>query len=433
MLNNLKRRLGLAAMSEEEYQQAKQEILRDAPVPMFWLFGKTGSGKTSLVKYLTGAEEAGIGTGYRPQTKHSRLYDFPSADQPVLRFLDTRGLAEGEYDPQEDIERFNQQAHLVYVIVRAMDHALESVVEPLKKIRQAAPHRPVLLVLTCLHEAYPGQQHPQPDPFRAEDETASIPPELKRSMRRQTERFAGLFDYLVPVDLTKPEEGFDAPNFGGERLKATTLAALPDAYRQTFLNLETAMRPLKDLNEQRATPYVISYSTLAATAAAVPTPWVDIPVVLALQSHLVYRLQSIYEQKTDAGMVRRLAAISGGRLLTSLAIRGTLKFIPFVGMAANAALAYGYTYALGKTCCWYFGEVQAGNAPSEEQVRQVWQKQLQIARNLWRDSRYGENEAPDAADQTGTGQQRAEQGSSAGERPSGDGDDTHPLAEEDRS
>lgn len=402
MFESLKSLFRFRAMSEEEYRQAKQRILRDAPVPLFWLFGKTGSGKTSLIKYLTGAEEAAIGTGFKPQTTRSRLYDFPSADQPVLRFLDTRGLAEGEYDPEEDLRRFNEEAHLVFVTVRVMDHALEALVKPLEAIRRAAPHRPVILVLTCLHEAYPGEQHPRPDPFDEQGEAGHLPGELRRSLELQKQRFGGLVDYVVPVDLTKPEEGYDRADFGGERLKAATLDALPDAYRQTFLNLDAAMRPLKSLNEQRATPYVISYSTLAATAAAVPTPWIDIPVVLALQSHLIFRLQTVYGQRADTAILRRLTAISGGRLLGSLVIRSTLKLVPYVGIAANAALAYASTYALGKACCWYFGEVQAGNAPSEDEVRRVWQKQFDIASALWRrgrgDSAADNGRAPSDAD-----------------------------------
>ena len=39
---------------------------------------------------------------------------------------------------------------------------------------------------------------------------------------------------------------------------------------------------------------------LAATAGAVPLPWVDIPVVLGLQTHLALRIAKIYEQDISA-------------------------------------------------------------------------------------------------------------------------------------
>src|SRR5437879_3271259 len=95
---------------EEEMQARLEEACKRTPVPVFWLFGKTQSGKTSIVKYLTGACEAEIGTGFRPCTRFSRTYDFPTAEAPILTFLDTRGLDEPGYDPTEDIASFDLTA-----------------------------------------------------------------------------------------------------------------------------------------------------------------------------------------------------------------------------------------------------------------------------------------------------------------------------------
>src|SRR5437868_2318317 len=133
--------------------QAHLERLRQrVPVPVFWLFGKTQSGKTSLIKYLTGADEAEIGHGFQPCTRFSREYQFPTPEAPLLTFLDTRGLDEPGYDPTEDLARFDDRAHLVLVTVKALDHAQENMLRHLRTIRQARPGRPIVLVLTCLHE-----------------------------------------------------------------------------------------------------------------------------------------------------------------------------------------------------------------------------------------------------------------------------------------
>src|ERR1700740_3039004 len=112
--------------------QQRLEILRHrTPVPVFWLFGKTQSGKTSLIKYLTGADHAEIGHGFKPCTRHSRQYQFPTADAPLLTFLDTRGMDEPGYDPTEDLAQFNDLAHVVLVSVKALDHAQERMIEHL--------------------------------------------------------------------------------------------------------------------------------------------------------------------------------------------------------------------------------------------------------------------------------------------------------------
>jgi uncharacterized protein (DUF697 family) len=373
-----------SAKSEAEFNAQKEKLLGSAPVPMIWLFGKTGSGKTSIVRCLTGAEDAEIGNGFRPETKFSREYDFPTAENPVLRFLDTRGLGEATYDPKEDMESFREKAHLMIVVVRAMDHALGEVVEPLRAIRKESPRRPVLLALTCLHEAYPGDQHPSPDPYADNTPTpTTITEDLRRSIQLQQERFAGLFDAVAPIDLTKLEEGFDEPEFGADRLKAAILTLLPDAYGQAFAGFEEAKDSLRSMNEKRALPEIFAHATLAATAAAVPVPWVDMPAVLGIQANLIRRLAAMYGQEMSARLMLDIAGGAGPRMLLRFFIREPLKLIPFVGMAANAALAFGYTFGLGKACCWYFGELRRGNTPDRKEVETVWKESIDVARSLW--------------------------------------------------
>jgi len=40
------------------FQGALDKLRSRAPVPIVWLFGKTQSGKTTIIRYLTGADEA---------------------------------------------------------------------------------------------------------------------------------------------------------------------------------------------------------------------------------------------------------------------------------------------------------------------------------------------------------------------------------------
>src|SRR5688572_17000745 len=112
-------------------ERSLESLRQRTPVPVFWLFGKTQSGQHSIIKYLTGAAEAEIGEGFRPCTRTSRIYHFPEPEAPLLSFLDTRGLDEPGYDAAEDVARFNNDAHLVVVTVRLLDHALENLVAQL--------------------------------------------------------------------------------------------------------------------------------------------------------------------------------------------------------------------------------------------------------------------------------------------------------------
>src|SRR5262249_8834099 len=163
------------------------------------------------IKFLTSAEEAEIGRGFKPCTRFSREYRFPTEEAPLLVFLDTRGLEEPGYNPDEDIAHFSGQAHVIIVTVRLLDFAMHDVIRDLRVIRRHQPTRPVVLALTCLHDAYPQQQHPEPYPFSVDgtvksDSTVTLPDNLLRSLERQREQFAGLYDYLTPIDLTRPED-----------------------------------------------------------------------------------------------------------------------------------------------------------------------------------------------------------------------------------
>src|SRR5207248_10872736 len=103
------------------HRQRLDVLRQQTPIPVFWLFGKTQTGKTSLIKYLTGADDAEIGHGFKPCTRFSRQYLFPTADAPLLTFLDTRGMDEPGYDPADDLAKFNDLAHDVVVTLYACD------------------------------------------------------------------------------------------------------------------------------------------------------------------------------------------------------------------------------------------------------------------------------------------------------------------------
>jgi uncharacterized protein (DUF697 family) len=371
---------------EEEFHRRRSELLAQAPIPCLWLLGKTGSGKTSIVRYLTGAADATIGSGFRPQTRHSRIFHFPDEELPLLRFLDTRGLGEAHYDPAEDLAEFEAKAHLMIVAVRATDQAVDDVIRQLRQIRKADAQRPVLLAVTCLHDAYPGMQHPVPDPFdgSARPLPEHLPGELKRCLTAHYERFDGLFDRAVPIDLTQPDDGFKVTDFGGARLKQAALDLLPGAYRQTLLQMETLLAELGEIHQRRSLPLILAHATLAATAAAVPVPWIDIPVVMAIQSHLAHRLARMNDQPFDAGTFTHVSGMMGGGIAVRMGMRQLLKFIPWVGMAANAAAAFAFMYASGWVWNWYFLEVRKGHVPSAGQLQSLYREQLKKGAELWK-------------------------------------------------
>ena len=366
------------------------ELRTKTPAPVFWLLGKTQSGKTSIVRFLTGAEDAAIGSGFRPCTKTSRLYQFPTADAPLLTFLDTRGVDEPGYDPTEDIAAFDPKAHVIIVTAKATDFAQGNVRTALERIRHASKSRPVVLAITTLHEAIPREPHPQPYPFTelATNPHApipeSVPQHLRECIDEHRRAFGDLFDHCVPIDLTKSEDGFAEPNYGGAQLKQTLLNVLPAAYRQTLLRLKEATDVLKDAHLRHAMPIVLGYTSVAGTAGAVPLPFVDMVLLPGIQARMAHHLAEIYGQPMTADRLKELGAAGGVGMVARTLARQAVKFIPFVGSAVGATVGAASTYALGRALCYYFEAVCEGHVPSPDALRKVYHEQYVAAEKQWK-------------------------------------------------
>jgi uncharacterized protein (DUF697 family)/predicted GTPase len=375
------------AISEAELSHLTQTV----PAPVLWLFGKTQSGKTSLIRYLTGAEGAVIGNGFRPCTRTSRDFPFPTAAVPILTFLDTRGVDEPSYDPTEDIAAFADRAHLLIVTLRIADFAHGKLRESLRRIRHAQPNRPVILCLTCLHEVDPIHPHPLPYPFDPLKAPIGEPPiitgpvsdNFQRLLQEQAQQFTGLFDRMVPIDLTRPEEGYPQPDYGGEALKRVLLEQLPGAYRETLSRVTELTNVLAAAHLEIATPILITYSSLAATAGGIPIPFVDLLLIPGLQVRMVSELAKLYGQQSSVSRYLELAASLGLGILTRQAARELAKFLPLIGNAAAAALAYTSTYALGRAFCEYFEQIHRGHLPQPETIRRLYHQHLTQAEKLW--------------------------------------------------
>jgi uncharacterized protein (DUF697 family) len=249
----------------------------------------------------------------------------------------------------------------------------------------------VVLVLTCLHEAYPQQQHPQPYPFGSDGEIAvtepPLPDGLVRTIAEQRSRFDGLVDDVVLVDLTQPTEGFNEANYGGPRLREVLLEELPGALGQTLRSLDVATRELQDLYARQALPHILGYSLMAATAGAVPIPLVDLILLSGIQTRMVYHLADLYGQPMTGKRFLEIAASLGLGMLVRQAGRELLKLIPFigpvVGSVAAGALAGASTFALGKAFCYYYQVVHQGHIPKTEDLRRYYKEQLSIAEKAW--------------------------------------------------
>ncbi|MFO0936653.1 MAG: DUF697 domain-containing protein [Gemmataceae bacterium] len=372
--------------SPEAIEKLLADVRAKAPAPTFWLFGKTQSGKSSIIKYLTGVDDAMVGEGFRPCTLTTQMYPFPSADTPLMTFLDTRGLGDPNYNPANDIKEFEHRAQLMIVTVKLTDLAQGIIVEPLKTIRNASLSRPVLLVLTCLHDVDPTSQHPQPYPF-TDLARPTLPeewnPKVRQLIEHHRKTFEGLVDSIVLIDLTKPEEGYTDPLYGGPQLKSELMRLLPTAYRHSLQNFDAASDALKDLHLRAARPVIAGYAATAAAVAAVPIPFVDLLVLPAIQVAMCQHLGKLSGHPAGAERFAEMAASLGAGLIARQAVRELAKVIPVVGSAVAATAAGASTYALGRAFCLYDQRVNAGHLPDAAADKKLYDSELNAAKNAW--------------------------------------------------
>lgn len=357
-------------------------------VPVIWFVGKVQSGKTSIIRALTGATEAEVGNGFEACTRTARVFDFPQA-APVVRFLDTRGIGEANYDPAEDIAVSERNAHLVLCTVRAMDPNQGQIVEILKTVRKRRPEWPVVVCQTCLHEGYEsGQRHVLPYPFDANGRPdASCPPALARALTWQRtlfESIPGSPPRFVAIDFTKDDDGFVPRDYGFDALIAALTDAAPEGLAGTFL--AHASRSA-DARAKRAHPQILGYALAAAAADVVPLA--GIVAVPGLQAKMLHAVGQAYGVSWNGRTMREFAGALGmgtmAKLLSTFGLRELAKLIPVygqsVGAVAAAATSFATTYALGKAAGYYLSRRQSGDLKTAD-VLQTYQRELKAAFNI---------------------------------------------------
>src|ERR1700693_156826 len=322
--------------------------------PVVWLLGKTGAGKTAIVAGLTGDPYAEVGEGFEPCTRTAAFYDVPP-EVPLLRFLDTRGLGEADYDPAKDIAWCEKQSHLLLVVMQVSDPVQHTVMRVLREARRRHPDWPVVVAQTGLHRIYPvGKRHPTPYPYTGRSDDArhpTLPHGLRQALALQRRLFDGLPGpppRFVPIDFTVPEDGFPPHDFGLEMFWRVLQEVGPNAFEALHLARADAE---SDRIRAKARPLIYGYSAAAAGAGAVPIPMIGVGGLAAILAITLRALAIRYGVAwTPSAFAKFSGAVGGGALVwwtLRFGFREFLKLVPmFGGVAAGvlkAAAVFGGT------------------------------------------------------------------------------------------
>jgi uncharacterized protein (DUF697 family)/predicted GTPase len=373
-------------VSDSQMAEILERVRAQLPTTEALLIGKPQSGKSSIVRGMTGVSAEIVGQGFRPHTQHTQRYSYPSNDLPLLIFTDTVGLGDVSQETEGiiqelsgDLQEESRGARVLILTVKINDFATETLRLIAQELRQKYPDIPCLLVVTCLHEVYPinTENHPvYPPDFQ----------ELNRAFGAIQEGFKGWYDRAVLIDFTLEEDGYTPVFYGLEGLRDGLADLLPDAEARAIYQLleREVGEEIGTIYRDVARRYILAFSIMAAAIAAVPLPLATMPVLTAVQVSLVTILGKLYGQTltpSQAGGV--VSAIAGG-FLAQVIGRELVKFVPGLGSAIAASWAATYTFSLGETACVYFGDLMGGKKPDPQKIQAVMRESFQGAKERFK-------------------------------------------------
>ena len=331
------------------------EAIPEAALPVVWLLGKTGAGKSSLVRALTEQTEADIGNGFQPCTRSSRSYDFPP-DQPLVRFLDTRGLGEAGYDPVEDLAQCRGRSHVVLVTCRLDDPVQGDVADALEDVARRDKRMRAILVLTGKDLLRDVQARER----------------ARRTIAARMNRAAGRDLPSASVSLA-PDGRPDGD--GLAELRMLLLDALPAA---GLLLAKDRVTTAEEAAFQQIRRRVLFYAGVAGSTDVAPVIGaISVPAAqIGMLRDLGQRYGVQWDRKTSAAFLGAFGLGLGARFAASYGLRQFAKLIPVygqtVGAAASGSISFAATYALGRAAAYFLHNYASGQVPSEADLREIY-------------------------------------------------------------
>jgi len=328
-------------------------------LPTLWLLGKTGAGKSSIIKVVTGNADVEIGNGFKPCTQASHSYEYP-VKKPLFRFLDTRGLAEANYDADDDIQACQSASHAIVVVMKLDDPEQSSVINALRQIKKAKALSQILLVHTGRafisdeDELLRSEQYNQAVVEEAWGSTVSSVSvelefeegQLNSEIDQQISTLLNKLGDMLPIIAQTQQQAFH-----------------DDLEQQSFLVVKNEL---------------LWYSGIAGTSDALPgVGLVSVPLLQGKMLHSLAQQYGIKWGKRElTEFVGAMGTGFGLQYSAKLGLRQLIKLIPVYGQTAGAAsaavLSFSTTYAIGRVACKYMYHRCRGEDISQQALQSLY-------------------------------------------------------------
>ncbi len=328
----------ITRLYREEYAQALNALGRFNLA----IFGKTGTGKSTLVNAIFGDDVAATGTG-RPVTMGLDYYVHPNG---VLGIYDSRGFETGEAGDRilaalSDLVEGTRQAdateqiHAAWYTVRWSDRRFEDHQATfVRRLHELG--LPVIFVLTQVPRNAEGQIHSEAIEFAQYIAGLGLP--LAAGGR-------------VFLTNAKPDPFLGTVVFGLQELLDATFDTIPEAATAAL----SAAQQLDWGRKRQAAKKIITASAASALATgATPIPFSDAAILVPLQIGMIAKLTAAYGSRMQsaqlASLVGSLMMASGATTAGRWMVSSMLRVIPGgqpAAMVISGTVAASMTTAMG--------------------------------------------------------------------------------------
>jgi uncharacterized protein (DUF697 family)/GTP-binding protein EngB required for normal cell division len=332
---------GMLEMFQKEFDEAYSAIGRFNLA----IFGKTGSGKSTLINAIFGQDIAPTGIG-KPITKGLNYYVHSNG---FLGIYDSEGFETGTSGnailaglnrlvAHKNVEPIDQRIHAAWYVVRWSDRRFEtSQADFIRALR--ALGLPVLIVITQV-------------PSRNNDGQISIHPDATEFAHYIESLGLGTdLDGVVYLTNARHDPFTNADIFGLTELIAATSSVIPAAAENALI----AAQQVDVKRKKDAAAVVIKQAALISSGiGAVPIPIADAALLVPNQVAMIARITAIYglpRSRSRAISIAGAAILTGGATQVGrYAVTQLLRFVPggqIAGSAISASVAAALTRAIG--------------------------------------------------------------------------------------